>query len=183
MTTTAGTVVLVEGVSDAAALLAAARLRGRDLAAENVEVRAMGGATNVGRALTEVPAEVRVAGLYDAPEERFFRRGLVRTHRVHDPGADLEGFGFFECVRDLEDELIRALGTDTVLRVVESQGELGLFGTLQKQPAQRDRSLTDQLHRFMGTRSGRKERYASALGAVLDPERLPRPLDRLLRHL
>jgi hypothetical protein len=36
------------------------------------------------------------------------------------------------------------------------------------------------LHRFLGTTSGRKERYARALIAALDLDRIPRPLDRLL---
>ena len=39
-------VVLVEGVSDQAALEALARRRGRDLAAEGIEIVSMGGATN-----------------------------------------------------------------------------------------------------------------------------------------
>lgn len=177
------TVVLVEGVSDLAAVETVARVRGRHLAAEGVQVVAMGGATNVGHHLAGLAPDRRVAGLCDAPEERFFRRGLARAGRLADPAADLSPLGFFVCVDDLEDELIRALGTDRVLRVVEDQGELPLFRTLQKQPAQRDRGLAEQLHRFMGTRSGRKEQYAAALAAALAPDRVPRPLDRLLEHV
>ena len=73
--------VLVEGASDRAALLALAARQGRDLDEELVEVVNLGGATNVGRFLEDLAAEgrrPRLAGLYDAPEERYFRRGLER---------------------------------------------------------------------------------------------------------
>ena len=55
------------------------------------------------------------------------------------------------CVDDLEDELIRALGVDGVEAVLDRQGELASFRRLQRQPAQRDRPVTEQLHRFLGT--------------------------------
>ncbi|MCM0678822.1 hypothetical protein NCC78_29740, partial [Micromonospora phytophila] len=47
----AHTVVLVEGVSDRAAVETLAARRGRDLDAEGVRVVAMGGATNIGHFL------------------------------------------------------------------------------------------------------------------------------------
>jgi hypothetical protein len=67
-----------------------------------------------------------------------------------------------------------------VEQVVEAQGELGSFRTFQRQPAQRERSVHEQLHRFMGTRSGRKSRYARVLVDALDLANVPEPLDRLL---
>ena len=51
--------------------------------------------------------------------------------------------------------------------VVAREGELGLLHTFQQQPAQRGRSLHEQLHRFFGTKSGRKVRLAAALAAEL----------------
>ncbi len=174
-------VLLVEGASDAAAVHGVASLLGRSLAAEGVAVVAMGGATNVARHLASVPAGVAVGGLYDAAEERFFRRGLERAGfgRVDDR-ADLEAHGFFVCEADLEDELIRALGVDGVLAVVAAQGELASFRVLQQQPAQRDRSVTAQLHRFLGTRSGRKAQYAEALVGALAVDAVPRALAGVL---
>jgi hypothetical protein len=79
--------------------------------------------------------------------------------------------------------LIRALGESAAERFVESQGELETFRRFQRQPAQRERSLAAQLHRFVGTRSGRKHRYAPAMVDALDLARVPAPLDRLLDHL
>ena len=41
----------------------------------------LGGATNIGRFLEDLTTEgrrPRLAGMYDAPEERYFRRGLER---------------------------------------------------------------------------------------------------------
>jgi hypothetical protein len=95
----------------------------------------------------------------------------------------MEALGFFVCVADLEDELIRALGTAAVQEIIEVQGELGSFHIFQKQPAQRGRATEAQLRRFMGTRSGRKIRYATLLVDALELTRVPRPLDRVLAHV
>ena len=60
--------------------------------------------------------------------------------------------------------------------VVAREGELGLLHTFQQQPAQRDRSLHEQLHRFCSTKSGRKVRLAGALAAELALDAVPAPL-------
>lgn len=183
----AHTVVLVEGVSDRSALEALAERHGRNLAAEGISVVAMGGATNIGTYVGRFGPpgrDLRLAGLCDAGEEGDFRRGLERAGVGSDLGrSDLEALGFFVCVADLEDELIRALGTATVERVVDAEGELGSFRTLQKQPAWRGRTTHDQLRRFMGSGGGRKIRYSGQLVAALDLDRVPQPLDGLLLHL
>src|SRR5215211_4835200 len=151
--------VLVEGVSDQVALETIAERRGRDLAAEGVGVVPMGGARSIGRYL-----------------ERYGPGGLGLGHGR----AGLEAVGFYVCVADLEDELIRCLGAATVEGIIATQGELRSFRTLQRQPAQRDRSLERQLHRFLGSGGGRKLRYARLLADALDPLAVPRPLDRVL---
>jgi hypothetical protein len=53
----------------------------------------------------------------------------------------------------------------------------------QNQPAQQGRTPEQQLHRFMGTRSGRKARYARLLVEALGPARVPRPLVSVLAHV
>ncbi len=181
------TVVLVEGLSDRVALETLAGRRGRDLADETVHVVPMGGATNIGSFLDVFgPAgyDVRLAGLYDAAEEGTIQRGLVRAGLGDNlTRSEMERLGFFMCDVDLEDELIRALGTTAVEEVIKGQGELGSWRTFQNQPAHRGRATASQLRRFMGTRSGRKARYASLLVDALDLERVPRPLDRVLALL
>jgi hypothetical protein len=180
-------VVLVEGRSDRLALEALAERRGRNLRDEGVSIVPILGAKNVGRFLERFGPhgfDVRLAGLCDLAEEGDFRRGLGRAGLGSDlTRADMEALGFYVCVADLEDELIRSLGAASVLRVVEAQDELGSFRTLQKQPPQRGQTIEQQLRRFMGTRGGRKARYAPLLVEALDLTRVPRPLDRVLTHV
>jgi len=162
-------VVLVEGASDRIALETLARRQGRDLAAEGVSIVAIGGAQAVGRVLREL-GEVAVAGLCDSGEEALFRRA---------------GFGsnLYVCHADLEEELIRALGTHAVEAVLETNGDLGSFRTLQKQAVWRNRPVADQLRRFMGSGARRKLRYAALLVDALDLERVPLPLAGVLERV
>ncbi len=97
--------------------------------------------------------------------------------------SDMERLGFYVCVADLEDELIRALGAASVELVIDAQGDLGSFRTLQMQPAWRGRAHEEQLRRFMGSGGRRKMRYARLLVDALDLDRVPRPLDRVLAHV
>lgn len=178
--------VLVEGESDAAAVAVLARRLGYDLA--GVVVVPMGGVTNVGHHLRAAAAAgVTAAGLYDAGEERFVRRALAALDggRPAERAADLDlaARGFFACDADLEDELIRACGADGVLDVLAAHGDLARFRTFQGQPFQRPRPVEAQLHRFLGTTSGRKLAYASRLAAVVPLERTPTPLRRLLERV
>jgi OLD-like protein len=180
-------VVLVEGISDQVALETLAERRGRNLGAEGVSVIPMGGAQSIGRFLNLLGPQgldVKLAGLCDAAEEGEFQRGLERAGLgSHLPRADMERLGFYVCVADLEDELIRALGTASVEQVVDAQGDLGSFRTLQKQPAWLGRSNEEQLRRFMGSGGSRKIRYARLLVDALDLGHVPRPLDLLLDHV
>jgi hypothetical protein len=181
------TVVLVEGSSDQVALEALAERGGRELAAEGIAVVPMGGARNI-RHFLELfgprGLDRRLAGLCDAGEEGDFRRGLEWAGLGANLGrADMEALGFYVCVADLEDELIRCLGAGCVEQVVEAQGELVSFRTFQQQPAWQGRGSQAQLRRFMSTHSGRKVRYARLLVDALELTSVPRPLDRLLAHL
>ncbi len=179
--------VLVEGVSDQGAIEALALRRGRRLEAEGVAVVAIGGASRILHFLTRYgPAgdDLRLAGMCDAGEEAAFRRGLERAGLGSGLSrAGMEQLGFFVCEDDLEDELIRALGTARVEQLIDEQGELALFRTFQRQPAQRGRAVDRQLQRFMGTLAGRKIRYAPLLVAALDLDRVPSPLDGVLAHV
>lgn len=140
----------------------------------------MGGATNATHYVTACKrAGIQVGGLYDLAEAGDFRRALQRNGIAGELTLhDLSRLGFFVCIEDLEDELIRALGTDRVLEVIEEQGEGNKFHTLQHQPFHRDRDLVSQLRRFLGTHSGRKITYGRALvEALIDT---PAPLASVL---
>ncbi|GGO26079.1 hypothetical protein GCM10010116_52360 [Microbispora rosea subsp. aerata] len=181
----AETVVLVEGPSDQIALETAAVGRGRDLEAERVVIVPIGGAHAIGRFLTGLGppgARVRLASLCDLHEEEIFRRALV-AHRVGSPRtrADMEHLGFYVCVNDLEDELIRAVGGAEIEALFDAQGDHRAFRSLQSQPGWRGREPEAQIRRFLGSGAHRKLRYARLLvEAAIGRDRLPRPLDALL---
>ena len=160
------TLVLVEGASDRRAVLTLAARLGR--ATDGVEVVSMQGITNLPRHLAAQPHGRRVLGLYDAREAAYVHRVLERS------GVDPAGF--FGCDADLEDELIRALGPDAVIAVLEREGALASFRTLQKQPAHRGRPVSAQLHRFFSSHSGHKLLYAARLVEAMDLARVPPPL-------
>jgi hypothetical protein len=179
--------VLVEGLSDKLALEALARKRGRDLESEGVTIEAMGGSKNIAGFLDRFGpqgVDATLSGLCDAGEEEDFRRVLERAGFGLDlTREDMERLGFFVCVADLEDELIRALGAPTVLQVIDALGDMDKFHTFQKQPEWRARTIEDQLHRFFGVGSGRKTLAAPMLVDALDLARVPRPLDGVLAHV
>ncbi len=179
-------IVLVEGNSDAVALRTLAQCRGRDLDAEGVEVVAMGGITNTRAFATRYGPHglgLPLAGLYDVGERAVLRRGLVAAG-LADAAAphELERLGFHACDRDLEVELLRALGTAAVEAVIAEAGEAQSLRLLAGMPVQRGWTRRAVLRRFLGSQSGRKARYADLFVRALAPDRVPEPLAALLAH-
>jgi hypothetical protein len=177
-------VVLVEGVSDQIAVETLARRRDRDLAAEGVVVLPTGGAHGAARYLRRFgPAGTgaRLAGLCDAGEAHIVQRAVAAAGLgAPGPHGDLERLGFFVCVEDLEDELVRAAGPAQAAEVLAAHGDLGAFRTIQRQPAWRGKNEAAQLRRFLGAGSQRKLRYARLLTETIALDRVPRPLIALL---
>jgi len=183
--------VLVEGASDVAALRALRAARGVAPDDEPCVLVDMGGATNIrrelGRALARRPRP-RVLGLCDEREAHYFVRAL-EAHRAHLGTAvaptleTLLDLGFFVCRRDLEDELMRALGTDGTRAVIDGLGLGPAFEAFTRQLAWQGRPLLDQLRRFGTTTSGRKELLARALAAAVDVDSTPPPLAALLASM
>lgn len=175
-------VILVEGVSDQRAVETLAKRQDRDLAGEGITVIPIAGATNIGRFLELLgPAghDVRLGGLCDAGEEDQFRIAL-ETAGVGSGRLDrdeMEHLGFFVCETDLEDELIRALGADRMVALIDSQGQMRRFRSFQNQPAQRHKTIEQQLWRWLGNH---KIRYAPLMVGALDIEAMPRPLSMVL---
>ncbi|WP_030293330.1 TOPRIM nucleotidyl transferase/hydrolase domain-containing protein [Streptomyces katrae] len=172
------TAVLLEGLSDLAAVEALAARRGRDLAAEGVGVVPMGGAMSVGRyaGLLGPPGlGLRLTGLCDEREQRYYGRAL---HQSQAPGPS-----FFVCAADLEDEFIRALGPARVEKIILAEGDLRAWQTFLRQPSHHARPRQQQLRRFLGTKKGRKIRYGRLLVEALDPGQVPAPLDDLFTSL
>jgi hypothetical protein len=179
----AGTVVLLEGPSDVAAVRAVAAAYGVTDSAHRYRLVDMGGVTNIRRhleAIRSASVPVRVMGMCDAGEARFFVRALQAMGDGRHGEAVLAPHGFSVCEADLEDELIRALGPERVLDVLFRLGLRETLATFQRQPAWRDRPLPEQLHRFAGVASGRKTLLAGALAEALAPHEAPAPLHRLV---
>lgn len=166
-------VVLVEGESDRVALLTLATLAGTDLA--GVEVVAMGGVTNLRRHLTGLPRGACVVGLYDAPAGAWVGRVLAE--------AGVPAGRFHACRDDLEDELLRALGGEAVEQVVADAGEARALRRLAAMPAQRGWTREQVHRRFLGSRGGRKARYAALFVAALVARDGPRGAPAPLRHV
>ncbi|MGC9540378.1 TOPRIM nucleotidyl transferase/hydrolase domain-containing protein [Streptomyces sp. UG1] len=172
------TVVLLEGPSDAAAVGTLAARRGRDLPAEGACLLAMGGAMSVARyarVLGPAGLGLRLTGLCDVAERPYYSRALH--------GTGLAQRDIFVCTADLEDELIRALGTDRVNELVQTQDDQRALNTFLRQPAQQHRTPHQQLRRFLGTKKGRKIHYARILTEALEPDQVPTPLGDLLAGL
>lgn len=181
------TLVLVEGKSDLLALTALAQRLNIDLEAKHIAIVSMNGATNIRHfldILTPYRQDIHIAGLYDVNEEYHFRRALEDAGFGFDlTRSDLQTQGFYVCDRDLEEELIRALGVDTILEIADGEGELGAFRKLQMQPEWRGRDPKAQLRRWFGSGATRKIRYAELLAQVVKLDRIPAPLDGLLTYI
>jgi hypothetical protein len=178
--------VLVEGNSDAGAVRALADLLDCDLDSHHIRILPADGVTNFSRLLLEFVREhpdAELCGMYDVADERHVRRALARAGTLIADDQSPESMGFFACVADLEDELIRALGTEAVERVLEAQDELTSFRRFQAMPQHRGTPVHDQLHRFLGSRATRKIRSAQRLVEAAGLGRLPRPLMQLRARL
>ena len=177
-------VVLVEGVSDRAAVEALAPRLGRDLEAERVVVVPVGGAGGMAahlRLLVDRHPSVRRTGLVDEAESPVVARALEAVGLGHDlDRRGLARLGFEVCQEDLEAELIAALGPPQVELLLEREGDLRSFRTLQRQPEWRGRPVAAQLRRYFGAGARRKVRYARIMAEAVDLDRAPAALVSVL---
>jgi hypothetical protein len=108
--------IAVEGIGDKVVLETISRRLGRDLAAEGIRIQPIGGAHAISRFVAELGSDVAVRGLCDENEQGLFRRVLDDV---------------YVCMPDLEGELIRALGVERMLEIIDRDA----FATMQQQPA------------------------------------------------
>ena len=71
-------------------------------------------------------------------------------------------------------------GLDVRLAGLYGAPEESFLKLLTGMPAQRDWTREALLHRFLGSKSGRKARYATLLVEALEPGQVPVPLASLL---
>ncbi len=176
----AAAVVLVEGVSDQIAVETLGAVRGDDMA--GIGVFPTGGVHAFGPFIKHFGPRgraLRLSGLCDAAEAGVVHEALVAGGML-DPSHAIAESDFHICDRDLEDELIRALGVDAAVAVIDEQGDLHRLRTMQHQPEWRNRPTADQIRRFLGSGARRKLRYAAAFVRAMPPERAPTPLREAL---
>lgn len=183
----ARTLVFVEGISDQIAVETLARRKGVDLDRLSVVVFPVGGSKSVTRYLREfgpMGEGKTLAGLCDADAAGIFSRALFNTGftSVRSPD-DMAEIGFFICDRYLEDELIRALGPERIVEIIQSQGDIAPLQTLQAQAQWRDRPLAEQIRRFFSSKARRSLRYARLLVEACDSNRIPRPLEAVVERV
>ncbi|GAA1995107.1 TOPRIM nucleotidyl transferase/hydrolase domain-containing protein [Microbacterium pumilum] len=175
-------IVLVEGVSDQIAVdTLAQRLGAGD---RGIAVVPVGGAQGLRRMLRTIRVDhpaVPLSGLYDIAEARVIRRALEEVGLLT-PTDEIEVAGFFACVSDLEDELLRACGPELIEACLADNGDIIAFRKLQKQPEWRDRPIDAQLRRWMTSGARRKLRYARIFVDTIPLERMPQPLMAVLRR-
>ncbi|NNG41251.1 hypothetical protein HJ588_18490 [Flexivirga sp. ID2601S] len=179
------TVVLLEGRSDVVAVASFARRRAAG-ELDGVELVDLGGVTNIGGRLERLsirPEVTRAAGLCDRGEVDVVVRALRRFHPDVQVMGDLAARGFFVCDRDLEDELIRGLGVPGCMSLLDRLGLGERFATFCRQPAWQSQPIVDQLHRFVGTTSGRKELFAGEAAGAIPLDRVPPPIADLLDYV
>jgi hypothetical protein len=63
---------------------------------------------------------------------------------------------------------------------MRSEGHLRRFRSFQNQPAQRHKTIEDQIWRWLGNH---KIRYAALMVEALDLADVPAPLDGVLKHV
>jgi predicted ATPase len=175
--------VLVEGYSDKLALEAVAERLGRNLDNEGISIVSLDGADTFEtflRLLGNDGFRLRLKGLCDENKEKGWRRALKNMgYGDIADRATMEKLGFLVAVRDLEDELIRALGSKVVLEVIASEGDEGSWVTFTKQPSQPGGTLEDQLRAFLQS-SDRKVRYTPLLVDKLPNAAIPQKLIEVL---
>ena len=165
------------------ALDAVAERQGRDLLGEGIVVVPVGGAHAFSKHFQRFGDQaVEVRALVDKAEEGILRSAINPPPTLNAVAKHgLEGHGIFVCTEDLEDELIRTVTPSGVEALLDREGDLGSFRSLQNQPAWRGADETAQLRRFLGAGSRRKLRYARILALELDPDDVPPQITRLLQ--
>jgi hypothetical protein len=153
--------IAVEGTSDKLVLELVARRLGRDLEADAISIVPIGGAHAIRRFVADLGSDTHVRGLCDENEAHLFRRVLDDV---------------YVCAPDLEGELIRALGVERVLEIVDA----GAFAKMRRQPHHRETPVERALHRWLRSSSTRFHRYLPQLAEALAPAEVPQPLRDVL---
>jgi AAA domain, putative AbiEii toxin, Type IV TA system len=176
-------VVLVEGITDYQAVRLIATKLGRNLDAEGVAVLPLdgGGTLKVYLELLGPDGlDLDLAGLCDADYEQDWRSKLAGAGLTVTTRQEMEAAGFFVADRDLEDELVAALGTTNTQVVISNDGAAGDFQQFANSAGQQGEPLAEQLRAFV---QKKKTRWTPQLAAAIAPASIPPSIAALLAHV
>jgi len=124
-------------------------------------------------------ANATVAGLCDQGEEPDVRRALERAGLAPRPGGrGWRRWDSSSASATWRTSSSAAWASPAPEATLAAHGKLGAFRTYQKQPAHRARETADQLRGFL---TNWKVELAGQLVEALEPDRVPRPLEGVLR--
>jgi ABC-type lipoprotein export system ATPase subunit len=176
-------VIFVEGITDYQAVRVVATTLGYDLDAMGVAVVALDGAASLTTFLQIMGPQgldLSIGGICDADYENEWCEYLTAAGLPAGTRQDLNRLGFFVSDRDLEDELVTALGTTAAQMVFANDDASARFQRYANQPAHRDKTLHEQIRGFAQTRKAYwTPRLAAAVTAANVPSSVKEALDRV----
>jgi putative ATP-dependent endonuclease of the OLD family len=173
-------VIFVEGYSDRVVMIHLASRLGIDLDARGVTVLSLDGGGAIGTFLKLFGAaglRLDVFGMCDEDKEPQWLDALRHAGVAVTDRASMRAAGFHVCVRDLEQEFIRALSPAGTQAMIAKEGQAAQFATFQQQSAHALEALDEQLRRFLHNNN---TQWAIPLVEALDLHVVPGPLNDLI---
>jgi hypothetical protein len=153
------------------------------LDAEGVTIISIDGGGAVGtflRLFGPSGLKLTVFGMCDEDKESKWISELQKAGYGAKDRVSMNADGFFVCVKDLEQEFVRAIGLTAAQSLIANEGEAAAFTAFQKQPAHSGVPVDEQLRRFL---QKDKVGWAIPLVDALNLKAIPGPLNDLITKL
>jgi putative ATP-dependent endonuclease of OLD family len=176
-------VAFVEGITDYQAVRVVAAKLGRNLDAGGVAVVALDGAASLATFLEIMGPrglDLAVCGICDADYESDWCSYLTAAGLPAASRQDLNALGFYVSDRDLEDELVTALGTTAAQMVFANEGATARFQSYAQQPGNQGMTLHDRIRGFA---QSKKAYWTPRLAAAVTAAAVPSAIQDLLDHV
>jgi predicted ATP-dependent endonuclease of OLD family len=173
--------MFVEGPSDRLAILSLAKKNNLSLDSLGVSVIALNGAgilTWFLKLFGPTGFQLPVCGICDLDHLSQWSKVLENLGLGKSLSrSEMEKIGFFVCDRDMEDELVKALGDAAVLQAIDENGDTQDWNVFCQQPNNKTLARAAQIRAFLAAK--RKVIYAPILVSKLSAT-VPRPLQQVL---
>jgi hypothetical protein len=124
--------------------------------------------------------KLTVVGLCDEDQESRWLSELQKAGFSAMDRTSMSSAGFFVCVKDLEQEFVRAIGLTATQSLIANEGQSPAFSAFQKQQAHSGAALDEQLRRFL---QKDKVGWTIPLVDALNLKAIPGPLSDILAKL